>query len=466
MSDFPRQFIDIDPVDPTKVYRYKELDSSGNWTGTYRYFQYDPGELNSTPTSLNRAWMQPVEDAIDDLYANIPTVNFVDYYNIEQYVAETAPTVLSVARGFLASSLSGDESYALFGGGQSSSSSLRTEVDAYNTSLVRSTPTALSVARTALAADKNANYALFGGGQISGGYTGVVDAYNNSLVRSTPTALSSTKYLLAAAHTGDYVLFAGGYNGSDLAAVDAYNLSLVKTTPTALSVARWSVLGVSINGYALFGGGYGAASVKGTVDAYNSSLVRTTPSVFERARYNHNACATDSYAIFAGGYDGAVYGVYGCVEVYNASLVKQTSLTFSGGNVYNGYGTGASRNGNKMLMAFPMPYDIRHIMYIFYENLTQSQRTSSFMDCSGMQMAPINNRVVCAGSRRDSTVYATAYSYIYQYSSSIDVPPWYNYKFHDHANEQFTRDGTTLEYTVKATGYIKPAVKTLTGLNA
>ena len=60
--------------------------------------------------------------------------------------------------------------YALFGGGYSSSQS--NKVDAYNNSLTRSTPTALSVARANLAATTVRNYALFGRG----------DSYNSFIV--------------------------------------------------------------------------------------------------------------------------------------------------------------------------------------------------------------------------------------------------------------------------------------------
>ena len=46
--------------------------------------------------------------------------------------------------------------------------------------------TPLSAARYNLAATSVGNYALFGGG-YTGSYSNVVDAYNTSLTRSTPT---------------------------------------------------------------------------------------------------------------------------------------------------------------------------------------------------------------------------------------------------------------------------------------
>lgn len=75
--------------------------------------------------------------------------------------------------------------------------------------------TALSVARNYLVATTVGGYALFGGGR---GGSSVVDAYDSSLVRSTPTVLSQARSELAATNVGDYALFGGGYS----AVVDAY----------------------------------------------------------------------------------------------------------------------------------------------------------------------------------------------------------------------------------------------------
>ena len=50
-------------------------------------------------------------------------------------------------------------------------------VDAYNASLTRSTPTALSKARSNLAATTVGGKELFGGGISNSGYSAVVDTY-------------------------------------------------------------------------------------------------------------------------------------------------------------------------------------------------------------------------------------------------------------------------------------------------
>ena len=66
---------------------------------------------------------------------------------------------------------------ALFAGGRDSDASLVT-VDAYDTSLTRSNPTALNVARFELVAATVGNYALFSGGcPAEDNYTDVVEAY-------------------------------------------------------------------------------------------------------------------------------------------------------------------------------------------------------------------------------------------------------------------------------------------------
>ena len=82
---------------------------------------------------------------------------------------------------------------------------------------------ALSVARRYLAATTVGDYALFGGGYTGSAYSSRVDAYDTSLTRTTPSALSKARYGLAATTVGNYALFGGGYDGSTyFNAVDVY----------------------------------------------------------------------------------------------------------------------------------------------------------------------------------------------------------------------------------------------------
>ena len=84
------------------------------------------------------------------------------------------------------------------------------------------TATSLSEARKYLAATSVGNYALFGGGDSS-----TVDAYDTSLTRSTPTALSVARESLAVASVGNYALFGGGFYSSSegSSTVDAYTVA-------------------------------------------------------------------------------------------------------------------------------------------------------------------------------------------------------------------------------------------------
>ena len=84
------------------------------------------------------------------------------------------------------------------------------------------TITPLSVGGSDLAATTVGDFALFGGGgELLTLRSDVVDAYDSSLTRTTPTPLSAARYNLAATTVGDYALFGGGSSSN---VVDAYTL--------------------------------------------------------------------------------------------------------------------------------------------------------------------------------------------------------------------------------------------------
>lgn len=170
-------------------------------------------------------------------------------------VAWHSTVTLSVARNGTTAATVGN--YALFAGGSLyDSTAYYSTVNAYDASLTRSTPTALSVKRADMAATTVGNYALFGGGDA---YTSsdadtptryaTVNAYNTSLTRSTPTALSVSTTSPAAA-VNQYAIIPAG------TLIDTYNTSLTKNSfknvgdggPAPYSSAT------IINKYALFAG--------------------------------------------------------------------------------------------------------------------------------------------------------------------------------------------------------------------
>jgi hypothetical protein len=248
---------------------------------------------------------------------------------------------LSEGRLYLAAA--SNSNYALFGGGTNNTSSTTAgrlnTVDAYNSSLVRSTATGLSAAKFNLAATNIGDYALFGGGYtgdaITNYYNSTVNAYNSSLVRSTATNLSEAKAYLAGSTNISYALFGGGRGGNInvsqyYSSVDAYNSSLTKSSPTSLSVSPFNLAATNIDKYVLFGGGRNSSYATNKVNAYNRSLSRSIPSNLTNYSSGLSATNNTNYAIFAGGYDNvSKNNVLSSVDAYNSSLTKSTPASLS-----------------------------------------------------------------------------------------------------------------------------------------
>ena len=205
-------------------------------------------------------------------------------------------------------------------------------VDAYNTSLTKSTPTELSCKRCGHAAASVGGYALFAGGASSynllgyyDGLVGSVDAYNASLTRSAAHIFGDTAAIGGAA-VGNYALFAGGTwdmqinDDNVISGVLAYDPSLTFTIAPDLSVARADVKGASVGNYALFAGGK-ASSKCTTVDAYNASLTRTTAAALSSTANNDAAATVGNHAIFVGDTASA--------DIYDASLTRTSAAILS-----------------------------------------------------------------------------------------------------------------------------------------
>lgn len=260
--------------------------------------------------------------------------SFTSYVNAyDSALVKTTASNLSQNRFNMAATSVG--SYALFGGGNYWQDSATSKVDAYNESLTRSTPTALSSNMDMHNATSVGNYALFGGGNKAYGIdsdgngtqtaSNVVNAYNASLTRSVPTALSTTRTTRnGAASNGTYALFAGGYYDYDSYGnqVDAYNSSLTRSAAATMSYNRHSVVGARVGNYALFGGGTRYSSgykYVPNVDAYNASLTRTTATAFP-TRANNARMWEQFNGTTLGNY--AIFGLYEGIVAYDASLTQ------------------------------------------------------------------------------------------------------------------------------------------------
>ena len=278
----------------------------------------------------------------------------VDYYT-SSLVKGTAPE-LSKQRKQVGAVTIGD--YALFAGGESGSSTTNT-VETYSSSLTKGTATELSAYVYELATTTIGNYALIGGGYHSTeSYRGKVDTYTSTLVKGTATNLSTARFYLGATTVGKYALFGGGTTVSGSpngisAVVDTYTSTLTKGTATGLSVARAWVKATSVGDYALFGGGEtGGTSntnVKyATVDTYTSSLVKGTATDFSETKVNSAATTVGNYALFGGGYN--------TVEAYDKNLlhslpgnlsVSRNYLAATSIGKYALFGGGYSSNGTR-----------------------------------------------------------------------------------------------------------------------
>ena len=250
-------------------------------------------------------------------------------------------TVDDLSEGKLDFAAASVGNYALFAGGRTyPDSTYSSVVNAYNSSLIRSTPAKQLYTKAArLSGASNNNYALFAGGDV-GSYkeSAYVTAYDSSLTFKNPAALSQKATSMAGGTVGDYALFAGGYYASNtsygttsISYVNAYNLSLTKTTST-LTVARENLSSATINNYVLFAGGIQNGTFKVTVETFNSTLTRSTATDLSAAKHDMGGASVGDYALFAGGiyYNESNKAVTtNVVECYNKSIVKTTSLTLS-----------------------------------------------------------------------------------------------------------------------------------------
>lgn len=201
-------------------------------------------------------------------------------------------------------------------------------IDAYDTSLTKSSPTGWSAERKNCGAAAIGDHALFAGGGDDNGnkVQSSVDAYDASLTRSSAPALTGPRRLVGAAIAGDHALFAGGVNRSGdttryYKTVDAYSASLTRTSVDTMSSGnKYSLKGTTVNKYALFA----EEERDSRVEAYSPSLTRVTVSPLSRSSPEYVvATAVGNYAIFSGSSLTA--------DVYDGSLTKTTASILNRG---------------------------------------------------------------------------------------------------------------------------------------
>lgn len=271
--------------------------------------------------------------------------NTVDAYN--KKLTRSTPTALSYkAQG---QSAVGVDNYAVFAGGQQSASNGYnniTTTHAYNPSLTRSTATSLSKGRKEMRTARAGAYGLFFGGTYYDNTTGFttaynVDAYNGSLTKKTPTAL--TNVAQAATSVGDYALvYCWGQGGE----VVTYNSSLTKTSlgMGQIGSSSWRApraMGSATTGkHAIFAGGNEEGTYCDKAYAYDESLTMTMIGSLSVARQSMSCASVGGSAVFAGGQTGSSSSSYSMsVDVYDESLTRKTVASLSGATMYHGVAT-------------------------------------------------------------------------------------------------------------------------------
>ena len=270
---------------------------------------YDTNLERTTATTLSEGRDFLAATTVGDYALFGGGVGSGNFALVEAYdtdLEKTTPLSFSVSRSGLAATTVasvGGSGYALFGGGYTSGYP-SSWVYACDSSLTIITSLLLSEARGSLAATTVApvggsGYALFGGGKGGGDvYYELIDVYDSSLTRTTPTALSQARYHLAATTVifpggSVYALFGGGFYDADNSSsvVDVYDSSLTRIAPTALSAARGFLAATTLattggSGYALFGGGGGVDSYSSVVDVYGPQDYKV--QVFPGTKYSFN----------------------------------------------------------------------------------------------------------------------------------------------------------------------------------
>ena len=236
---------------------------------------------------------------------------------------------LSVARYDVRTATVGN--YALFAGGLKPGLFSVKTVDAYNTSLTKSTPAEMPWERGYHASAAIGGYALFAGGEertTSGSqFLWSTDVYNASLTLSRAPNLSDPGGVLnmGAAVVGNYALFAGGMadgRGNASVKVNVYDTSLTHTMATNLNgKPREYVRGASVGNYALFAGGNDTYYGYYNVDAYDASLTRTAAPYLTRADNRDAAATVGNHAVFVGSTVSA--------DIYDASLTRTAAAILS-----------------------------------------------------------------------------------------------------------------------------------------
>lgn len=172
--------------------------------------------------------------------------------------------------------------YMVHYGGASAQTITHVDETAYSSTLTKVTCPKIGKDRGKIKAGSVGEYAIFAGGQTrakAGYQQSYVDAYNSSLTRTTPTALSESRIAATPINFDGKLFFLGGYfnnNGYDYNDVDIYDSSLTRSIMT-LSEKRGGMAAAENGKYIVYAGGDrgGGNDARHEVRAINKSLTES-----------------------------------------------------------------------------------------------------------------------------------------------------------------------------------------------
>lgn len=292
--------------------------------------------------------------------------------------------------------------YALFAGGFSSAGGVKSNVDAYNSQLVKSVAPALITSVYMMGATNLQDRAIFYGGS-TGTLTGASTTgyiYTNDLVQTSfnHTGINSQGY--DGAYLPNYAVFSANYMAMSNPA--KYCLCVDNNgVCTQISTSFENTAGtiVSVGKYVVIGGG--TYTTKG--NALDNNLVLTTVTDFSNVRYHaFGASILDKYGLVC----GSKTGTYLPIEGYDSNLSKCVLSR----EVSSEYGTATSFDEFAIFVAGKYATSSYNTTaYIYDENLTEIDLATQIYRYT-LSSTQINNFALFGGGRRGDTYYSNVYA--------------------------------------------------------
>lgn len=364
----------------------EKSEQTANTLDLYSYFDED-GTYQLSVAAAAAQFADSNQSAKATYQKETPTSGVVWLKNAEP---------LSVGRRYMAGAANGK--FAVFAGGESRSSYATNLVDAFDNTLVRSSPTSLPARTAKEIGVQFGENAVFAGG-FEGTWNSEVDivvSYNNNLVQQSVSPLSQPRRDFAAASGATHCIMGGGiYASTVVKNTDAYDANFTKVSIEELSVKRIDLAAGTINNYILFAGGRtddGNYSSSAVVDVYDSSLTKSVGESLSVGRHFLGSANVGNYVLFAGG--AARNSFIATVDAYDTALTRISATNLSSATYAM---AGVNLDGYAIMQN-------AGVCNSYDENLTRAIVTSVVNNRTLVTVAPIGNYAIFAGGSSFSSL--------------------------------------------------------------